>query len=255
VIDGAGDETPDILRRYDSQLSYWCSEPDNGQYDAINKGFARATGEILYWINADDMLLPNSLFVVANAFSRFPETQWLSSLKPAVWDSEGYLANFSNSPGFSKEAFLDGGMLPTLGWRAFTIQQESTFFRRSLWEKIGAKIPPYHLAGDFALWAAFYRHAELVGIDYPIGGFRTREGQRSLDTVSYWREALAALNELRCEMRWRRSWTVRLRQSPAAQLPKVKGAVLRLAGYSGKMITNRNRRRAEWELQDHTFLI
>lgn len=255
VIDGAGDETAEILRRYDHRLAYWCSEPDGGQYDAINKGFERATGDIFYWINADDMLLPNSLFVVANAFSRFPEIQWLSSLKPAVWDSEGYLAGFGDSPGFSREAFLDGGMLPGLGCPAFWIQQESTFFHRSLWEMAGAKIPPLHLAGDFALWAAFYRHTDLVGIEYPLGGFRTREGQRSLNRVLYLSEAMTALEDLRRDSRWGNSWSLRVRQSPAARMPKMRGAVRRAFGYSGRKVANIDRRQAGWVLKDHTFLI
>lgn len=255
MIDGAGDATADILRRYDSQLAYWCSEPDGGQYDAINKGFARATGDIFYWINSDDMLLPNSLFVVANAFHRFPAVQWLSSLKPAYWDSDGYLADFSNYPGFSKEAFLDGRMLPGAGRASYWIQQESTFFRRSLWEAAGARIPSFQLAGDFALWAAFYRHADLVGLDYPVGGFRTREDQRSLDKTSYVGEAMIALDDLRRATRWVNSWSSRLRQSPAARVPKLRGAVRRTFGYCGSRIVNKDRRRAEWVLQEHRFLI
>ena len=255
VIDGAGDETAEILRRYDGHIAYWCSEPDDGQYDAINKGFARATGDIFYWINADDMLLPNALFVVANAFTRFAEVKWLSSLKPAYFDSQGYLADVSCSPGFSKQAFLEGRMLPGGSQSAFWIQQESTFFRRSLWEAAGARIPSRGLAGDFALWAAFYRHADLFGLDYPLGGFRTREGQRSLDIASYRREAGAALDGLRRETRWQTSLPSRLRQSAVARIPKVKGAVRRLAGYSGMKIVNRDRRRAEWVREDYRFLI
>jgi glycosyltransferase involved in cell wall biosynthesis len=112
VIDGAGDDTASILRRHDGQLAYWCSEPDSGQYDAINKGFARATGDILFWLNSDDMLLPRSLFVVGEIFNGFPEIEWLSTLSPGVWDANGYLCRINSVPGFSRDAFLDGYFLP-----------------------------------------------------------------------------------------------------------------------------------------------
>lgn len=57
VLDGAGDETAEILRRYDTQLAFWRSSPDDGQYTAITEGLNKATGEIVCWLNADDMLL------------------------------------------------------------------------------------------------------------------------------------------------------------------------------------------------------
>lgn len=82
VVDGEGDDTRRILERYDSQITWWCSEPDGGQYDAIRKGFDRATGDILFWLNADDKLLPHALRIVGEVFAQHPGIDWLSSLAP-----------------------------------------------------------------------------------------------------------------------------------------------------------------------------
>ena len=71
VIDGdSTDGTQQVLEQYSNSFAYWHSQKDQGQYDAINQGFAKSTGEIMGWLNADDMLLPNSLFVIAEVFAQ-----------------------------------------------------------------------------------------------------------------------------------------------------------------------------------------
>src|SRR6266849_8736336 len=78
IIDGGStDGSIDIIRKYESQISGWLSEPDKGMYDALNKGFARTTGEIMGWINSGDLLHTNGLFVVGNVFSCFADVEWL----------------------------------------------------------------------------------------------------------------------------------------------------------------------------------
>ena len=202
VIDGAGDDTVQILQRYSEQLAYWCSEPDKGQYDALNKGLSKATGDVLCWLNADDMLLPRALFLVGEVFREFADVHWVSSLRPGSWDANGYLTGLGSVPGFSKKAFLDGCFLPGTRKVGHWIQQESTFFSRKLWEKAGSKIPNCHLAGDFLLWCEFYRHTELYGIDYPLSGFRRLAGQRSEALDAYRSEASQGLAVLRRDNNW-----------------------------------------------------
>src|SRR4051812_39375084 len=77
VIDGGStDGTVEVLRSYGDRLT-WISEPDKGQVDAINKGLAAVTGDVIGWINSDDLLLPGALAKVAAAFRAQPETEWV----------------------------------------------------------------------------------------------------------------------------------------------------------------------------------
>ena len=257
IIDGGStDGTAQVIERYAAQLSYWHSQPDAGQYDAINQGFAKATGEIMCWLNADDMFLPRSLFVVGEIFAQLPEVEWLSSLQPATWDASGFLAGTNALPGFSRQAFLDGLYLPTTAKKGYWLQQESTFWRRSLWDKVGAQIPKYDLAGDFALWTQFYEHANLVGLTYPLGGFRMIEGQRSEDHQAYLVQATTALEIARKKMGWRSNQTPQAIYSPWSAIPQLNRYLKTRHGYDGAYIQKQHPRstNSTWEVIEKRFL-
>ena len=197
VIDGGStDGTVDIIRRFADRLTYWVSEPDEGQYDAINKGFARTSGEIMAWLNSDDKYTPWAFDVVGEVFSLFPEVEWITTLFPLLWDERGRAVWCSERRGYSREGFLRGEHLPgrchaTLDY----IQQESTFWRRSLWDRAGGRLDAsVRLAADFELWARFYQHGELHGVGTPLGGFRFHETQKTATQLDqYAKEALQAL--------------------------------------------------------------
>ena len=198
IIDGgSSDGSVEIIKKYQERLHYWCSESDDGQYAAINKGFNKATGEIFAWINSDDLYCPWALWTIAQTFTQIEHMQWLSTLSPLAWDEQGYCADVSHLSGFSKEAFLDGCYLPMWDKRIGWIQQESTFWRRGLWEKAGGLREEVKLAADFDLWARFYKYTELYGINAPLGGFRWHGNQRSIDIETYISEAEEILAELR----------------------------------------------------------
>lgn len=257
VMDGGStDGTAQVIERYANQLAYWQSQPDAGQYDAINQGLSRATGEILCWLNADDMLLPRSLFVVGEIFTQLPEVKWISSLQPATWDANGNLAHVDTTPGFSQQAFLDGLYLPTTAKKGYWLQQESTFWRRSLWDQVGARIPNDDLAGDFALWCQFYRHAQLYGTPYPLGGFRMLEGQRSEDYEGYMTQASRALADLRKHHAWNPNTTSSFIYGELAHIPVVKPLMLSRYGYQGNCIQKVNPRspNSAWQIIQHAFL-
>ena len=258
MIDGGStDGTAHIIEQFSSKLSYWHSEKDGGQYDAINQGFAKSTGEIMCWLNADDMLLPRSLFVVAEVFDQLKQVEWLSSLQPASWDASGHLAEVRTLPGFSKQGFLDGLYLPTTAKKGYWMQQESTFWRRSLWEKAGSSIPSYHLAGDFALWCKFYEYAELCGITYPLSGFRMIEGQRSEDHQTYMTEAREALDKARTNLAWDQKSTNSAIYSALASTPKVKDFLKQSYGYQGNYLKNKTQKipnQSNWVIEQEKFL-
>ena len=193
VIDGGStDGSVDIIRRHAARLAHWVSEPDKGQYDAINKGFDKVTGDVMAWINSDDKYTPWCFSIVREIFSRFPAVEWLTTVQPLSWNAQGQATSINFSGGFHRDSFLKGGNLPTKGsfGRRF-IQQESTFWRRSLWERAGGRVDTsLRLAADFELWARFYRHGELCGVLAPLGGFRAYGNQRSvLQAAEYMEEA------------------------------------------------------------------
>jgi len=176
--DGSTDGSVEIIRRHESSLAHWQTAANRGQYKVIIDGLGRSTGEVMGWLNSDDMHTPWTLRMVGEIFARFPEVEWISSLFPLYWDVEGRLTHCVPIDGFSKRGFRAGEHLPRDGrFSLGFIQQESTFWRRSLWERSGGLDPAGRKAGDFDLWARFYQHAELYGVAIPLAGFRFQPNQ------------------------------------------------------------------------------
>ncbi len=197
VIDGGStDNSLEVIRKYETHINYWVSEADKGQYDAVQKGFARATGEIMYWLNSDDMLQRRALFVVAEVFQTFPEIQWLTGLA-SEYHPDGLIIQRITLP------WCRWSRLRYLTYDFQFVQQESTFWRRELWEKAGGTMSTeLKLAGDMELWARFFRHAKLYTVQSLLGGFRyRREGQRSRDfRDNYLSECAAVVRRERVRM-------------------------------------------------------
>lgn len=201
IVDGGSDDgTCDVIRRYEKHLHWWCSEPDDGHYHAVTKGFRRTSGEVMAWLNSDDVHLPWTLRTVGSIFAELDDVSWLSSLEQTRVDYHGFCLGSERIAGFSREAFVDGCYVANpgrSGWFLGWIQQESTFWRRSLWESAGGMIRArFDLAGDFDLWARFYRHADLVGVVSPLAGFRVSQQQRSSQADAYRAQAVESLAEV-----------------------------------------------------------
>ncbi len=182
VVDGGStDGSVDIIRKYADRLACWISERDSGQYDALNKGLKLTTGEIMAWLNSDDKYTPWAFSVVAEVFRTFPEIEWLTSTYPLWWDRNGQAVKSFDIGGFNRQAFMRGANLPGRRWYSRSwIQQESTFWRRSLWERTGTYVDAsLQLAGDFELWLRFWQHADLYGVATPLGGFRVHARQKT----------------------------------------------------------------------------
>ncbi len=145
VIDGgSNDDSCDVIRSHESSLNYWVSEKDSGQYAAINKGFSRSTGEIMGWINSDDVMMPWTLSTVASIFTQFPEIQWITGLPTVI--QHGVIHRVSSLRPWPQK-LLQLGLYT--GGDVGIVQQESTFWRRSLWDKAGGLREDLSLAADF----------------------------------------------------------------------------------------------------------
>lgn len=191
VIDGgSSDGSQRIIEKYEKQLAYWESEPDRGFAHAYNKGFVRATGDIMAWLNSDDLLTSWALETVARCFSDQPQVQWLTSLYPMVCGNSGRTMLRPADP-FNRELFYKG----VYGLVLPFIQQESTFWRRELWEAAGATLDEnLSLAIDTELWARFFKQTELYAVTSPIGCFRYRQDSKSgRDIKAYYEEMAKVL--------------------------------------------------------------
>ena len=190
VVDGlSSDRTGDILQQYHEQIDRIIIEPDRGQSDAINKGFNLGTGELMMWLNSDDMLFPGALYMLALTYLNqkcdliagicavHRDSNIIAARKPKVRQQDFNVANLGNILHFWAKGH-------------FFFQPE-TIFTRQLWQKVGGKLnTDLHYAMDHELWLRFANaNAKLEVIDYPIALFRKHEGQKTADS-------LASLSEL-----------------------------------------------------------
>ena len=181
IIDGGStDGSVDIIKKYANQLAYWVSEPDEGMYDAIKKGFEHSTGDIMAWINSDDMYHPYAFSTVADIFVQYSQIVWLSGMS-TCYDVRNRTVFVKEQKYFSHLRFLMHDYQH--------IQQESTFWRRSLYDKSGGISSDYKLAGDFDLWMRFSRIEKLYIVNALLGGFRITKDQLSNDINRYCEEA------------------------------------------------------------------
>jgi len=128
VFDGGStDVSPDVIGRHAARISYWVSQPDAGQADAVNQGFARAKGDILAWLNSDDAYEPGSVAVAVEVFRAHPEADALYGDCAYVDETGSVLTVFRGEP------FGLAGYLTTEGY----IHQPTVFFRRRVLERVG----------------------------------------------------------------------------------------------------------------------
>jgi glycosyltransferase involved in cell wall biosynthesis len=146
VIDGGSkDESPEIIRKYEKHIKFWCSEPDGGQTHGIIKGMAHATGEILCFLNSDDLFEPNALKEVGEYFAARPNVDAVYG--DSLWiDADGNALRKQREIPFNRFIWL---------YTYNYVPGMSTFWRRSIYERAGGFNPEYQLAFDADLWIRF----------------------------------------------------------------------------------------------------
>lgn len=169
VIDGGStDQTVEILKKYSDRLTYWCSEKDNGQSDAINKGLALSTGEIFNWLCSDDYLEPGALFKVAEAYEKESSAagwvggcRWVDSSYNTQWtfyphslDFENFAQNFNGKQLSQPSCFLNSRILKEIGGvdPSFTYAMDFNLWLRMLMKG------PFCIGSG--IWSNYYFHAE-----------------------------------------------------------------------------------------------
>jgi glycosyltransferase involved in cell wall biosynthesis len=145
LIDGGStDGSVEIIQHYASCTSYWVSEPDKGQSNAILKGFARASGEIMAWINSDDFYAPGSFMAIANAASKTPSSLWFAGRCDTVLNGQRVETGHRWQGNGVEEWFFKS-----------ILMQPGVFWRSSLWQENGGLEESLHYSFDYELWLRF----------------------------------------------------------------------------------------------------
>jgi glycosyltransferase involved in cell wall biosynthesis len=174
IIDGGStDGSVEIIKKYADKVTYWISEKDNGQYDAINKGFSHTTGDIMAWINSSDLYYPWTFKIVAEIFENNSGVEWISGMPTNL--SKG---TAPQSISYATERNIYDIVCGKYKW----IQQESIFWKRNLWNMAGGKLDTsVRYAGDLNLWLGFFNHSSLYYVNTILGGFRYHDVRRGND--------------------------------------------------------------------------
>ena len=182
---GSTDGTVDILKKYDDKIAWWCSEKDKGQSNAINKGMRRATGDIVCWINSDDVLLPGALLAVAKFYSNHPDTDFANGYTVEI-DKEGTIINFTHI--IMSHFFFRHG--------CYNISQPGMFWKRAIFDKIGYLDESFHAKMDVEWLIRVYEAGLKVRrINRNLGAIRIYPETKTAQGGAIWKRDADALKD------------------------------------------------------------
>ena len=169
IVDGgSGDNSVSIIKKYESQIHSWVSEKDSGQSEAINKGFKRASGEIISWLCSDDIYLPGTLHKVANHFTNHPGAIMIHG-KSVLFDESG-------------KGKVIGADPENLALRYFTVipfPQPSSFFRKKLIDEQGLLREDLHFAMDYDLLVRAALGYQIIPVDDIFSKYRLHKDSKT----------------------------------------------------------------------------
>ena len=175
VLDGGStDGTLDILRRFEDRLT-WTSGPDKGQTDAINKGLRAATGDIVGWVNSDDILMPGALAKVAAAFAANPQAEWVHGRCEIIDINDQPIRRWISRYKHFRARRHSFENLLTENY----VSQMTTFWRRNVHNEIGYLDESLKLAFDYEFWLRLAKRGAPVYLGDTIACFRWYETTKS----------------------------------------------------------------------------
>lgn len=171
IVDGGStDGSQEIIRRYAGRLAWWVSEPDKGQTEALNKGFARASGEILAWLNSDDTYLPGAVAQAAVYLQTHADAGLVYGDANLIDEKGKTIGQFpARQTDYHK---LRRGYVH--------IPQQTAFFRAGLWRQVGPLDPSFYFAMDYDLWVRLAKIAPLHYHPRLWANFRLHGGGKSV---------------------------------------------------------------------------
>ena len=175
VIDGGStDKSVSILEKYYDAITFWSSEPDDGQSDALNTGFNLITGDIVGWLNSDDTFQPDTLQEVAKIFSD-PSVKIAMCNRFGLMDADGCVFDYKDNSFKSHKTLIQywstGGM---------TINQPSVFFRKDIIDKYKPVLDTsLHYAMDYDLWLRITLNHQIHVVDGYWANYRFHDTSKS----------------------------------------------------------------------------
>lgn len=201
VVDGKStDGSIDILERYRARLTYLLIEPDRGQSDGLNKGFARASGDILTWVNSDDLLEPGALFRVAQAYSFYKTDMIVGGCRQIGLARQQVIHNHHTKLPYGVPLLLPLGLLLEMDrfWlNGCFFYQPEVFFTRDIWQRSGGKLrADLNYVLDYDLWVRMAAAgATIVHIHDFLACSRTHDQQKTTVGMPYLPEVQRLLRE------------------------------------------------------------
>ena len=171
IVDGGStDGSVELIQRYADRISWWVSEPEQGQTDAINKGFAQASGDILAWLNSDDTYQPGAVSEAVSYLVENPQVGLVYGDANFI-DSTGKTIGKFNAQQTSLGRLRRGGVY---------IPQQAAFWRTSLWDKIGPLDPSFYFAMDYDLWVRLAGVSEIRYTSRLWANFRLHDDAKTI---------------------------------------------------------------------------
>ena len=171
IMDGGStDGSLEIIRKYESRLAGWVSEPDKGQTDAINKGFARATGDVLAWLNSDDTYEPGAVRQALELLDHHPGCS-------LIYGDCNYIDETGRVIGRFPAAQTDYRRLRQ-GY--VHIPQQASFFRADLVRRVGQLDPSFYFAMDYDLWVRLAKMAPPLYVPHLWANFRLHRDAKTI---------------------------------------------------------------------------
>jgi len=188
IVDGGStDGSLEIIQRYADRLAWWVSEPDRGQTDAINKGFNRARGKVLAWLNSDDTYLPGAVSQAVTFLQAHPEAALVYGDADLIDEQDKVLGPFPARQTDLRHMLRGSVHIP----------QQASFFRGELWPKVGPLDPEFYFAMDYDLWLRLAKHGVLLYTPQRWANFRLHQaGKTQLSDDRCYPEMIRAAHRL-----------------------------------------------------------
>ncbi|MBL4674836.1 MAG: glycosyltransferase [Mucilaginibacter sp.] len=176
IIDGGStDDSVEVIKKYEQHIAYWVSEKDSGQAEAINKGFEKATGDIITWLNSDDLYETNALLTIGTMFGDTPSLDFVF----------GDCLFFTSQSNYTNQIDISDFRAKQLG--QFPYSQPSSFFRKRLIDDYGYLNPKFHYCLDVDLFIRFALNCNMRYVKQTLSRFRMHDDSK---TVGHWSKFL-----------------------------------------------------------------